>query len=59
MSFVDFTTPAVQLANEATAKDAAKEYDEALPLYLRSIEFFMTAIKRMYISIQSFRISLS
>lgn len=48
MSFVDFTTPAVQLANEATEKDSAKEYDEALKLYLRSIEFFMTAIKRVW-----------
>lgn len=45
MSFVDFTTPAVQLANEATVKDEAKEYDEALRLYMRAIETFMTAIK--------------
>lgn len=49
MSFVDFVTPAMNYAKEATIHDEKKNYEEAYKLYLKSIDFFMTAMKRMII----------
>jgi vacuolar protein-sorting-associated protein 4 len=45
MAYVDFLTPAIKLANEAAAKDELKDYAEAYKLYIKAIDFFMTAIK--------------
>ncbi|KAL9647645.1 hypothetical protein ABK040_015135 [Willaertia magna] len=45
MSYVDFVTPAIEHAKQAAEQDEAKNYDEAQRLYLKSIDFFMTAIK--------------
>eukprot|EP01027_Heterolobosea_sp_BB2_P020416 GEZU01029132.1.p1 GENE.GEZU01029132.1~~GEZU01029132.1.p1 ORF type:complete len:142 (+),score=41.80 GEZU01029132.1:301-726(+) len=45
MSYVDFVTPAVEYAKQAAQLDEQKSYEEALKLYTKSIEFFMTAIK--------------
>ena len=47
MSFVDFVTPAMNFAKEASIQDEKKNYEEAYKLYLKSIDFFMTAMKRM------------
>lgn len=45
MSYVDFVTPAIEHARQATAADEKKSYDEAQKLYLKAIDFFLTAIK--------------
>jgi len=45
MSYVDFVTPAIQFAKEATILDENKEYDKASKMYLKSIEHFLTALK--------------
>lgn len=45
MSYVDFITPALEHAKIGAAADEAKNYDEAYKAYMKSIEFFMTAIK--------------
>jgi vacuolar protein-sorting-associated protein 4 len=45
MSYVDFVTPAIQHAKEAAALDEKKEYDKAYNMYVKSIDYFMTAIK--------------
>jgi len=45
MSYVDFVGPAVDLAKQAAAYDEAKNYEDAYRTYLKSIDFFMTAIK--------------
>eukprot|EP00906_Rhabdomonas_costata_P035373 RCo049693 len=45
MSYVDFITPAVDLAKSGTTHDEKKEYDEAYKDYLKSIEYFLMAIK--------------
>ncbi len=47
MSYVDFVTPAIQHAKEAATLDEKKEYDKAYNMYVKSIDYFMTAIKRM------------
>jgi len=41
----NFLPRAIQLVSQATEKDNAKEYPEALRLYQLSLEYFMTAIK--------------
>lgn len=45
MSYVDFVQPAIQFAQQAADADEAKKYQEAYRLYMKSIEYFMTAIK--------------
>jgi vacuolar protein-sorting-associated protein 4 len=45
MSYVDFTTPAIEMARQAASLDEAQKYKEALDLYMKSIDHFMTAIK--------------
>lgn len=45
MSYVDFVTPAISYAKEAASLDEQKKYEEAYKLYLKSIDFFMTAVK--------------
>ncbi|KAF0975506.1 hypothetical protein FDP41_005500 [Naegleria fowleri] len=45
MSYVDFVTPAIDHAKQAAEQDEAKNYEEAQRLYLKAIDFFMTAIK--------------
>ncbi|KAL0483137.1 vacuolar protein sorting protein VPS4 [Acrasis kona] len=45
MSYVDFVTPAIEHARQATTADEKKSYDEAQKLYLKAIDFFLTAIK--------------
>ena len=56
MSYVDFVSPAMQFAKQAASKDEAKEYEEAYKLYIKSVEFFMTAIKRKFIVVSCFSI---
>ena len=36
---------AIDLVTQATEKDKAKEYEEALKLYQHSVEYFLHAIK--------------
>lgn len=45
MNFVDFLTPAIQLANQASAYDNAKNYEKAKEYYEKAIEHFITAVK--------------
>eukprot|EP00761_Pharyngomonas_kirbyi_P009273 gb/GECH01009289.1/.p1 GENE.gb/GECH01009289.1/~~gb/GECH01009289.1/.p1 ORF type:complete len:460 (+),score=141.65 gb/GECH01009289.1/:1-1380(+) len=45
MSYVDFVTPAVQHAREAAELDEQEKFQEALNKYMKSIDFFMTAMK--------------
>jgi vacuolar protein-sorting-associated protein 4 len=45
MSDTNFLQKAIQLVQQATEKDNAKEYDEALRLYQLCLEYFMTALK--------------
>lgn len=45
MSYVDFTTPAIEMARSAATLDEQSKYKEALELYMKSIDHFMTAIK--------------
>lgn len=40
-----FLDKAIELAREATDLDKAEKYEEALPLYQRSIEYFLSAMK--------------
>ncbi len=40
-----FLQKAINIVQQATEKDAAKEYQEALRLYQLSLEYFMTALK--------------
>jgi vacuolar protein-sorting-associated protein 4 len=40
-----FLDKAIELAREATDLDKAEKYEEALPLYLRSIEYYISAMK--------------
>jgi vacuolar protein-sorting-associated protein 4 len=40
-----FLQKAINLVQEATNKDNAKQYDEALRLYQQSLEYFMAALK--------------
>lgn len=53
MSYVDFVQPAIQFAQQAAEADEQKKYEEAWKLYTKSIEYFMTAIKRMYLKLKS------
>eukprot|EP01080_Neovahlkampfia_damariscottae_P010180 gene10180-2600_t len=45
MSYVDFVSPAIQIAKDAATADEKKEYKEAYGLYLKAIDHFMMAIK--------------
>lgn len=45
MAYVDFLGSAIKFANEAASADEAKNYEEAYKLYIKSIDYFMTAIK--------------
>eukprot|EP00759_Apiculatamorpha_spiralis_P045713 PhF_6_TR4252/c0_g1_i1/m.5751/K12196/VPS4; vacuolar protein-sorting-associated protein 4 len=45
MSYIDFTSKAVDIFKKAAAHDEKKEFDEAYKWYLESIDVFMTAIK--------------
>jgi len=45
MSEGSFLQKAIQLVQQATEKDAAKDYQEAFRLYQLSLEYFMTALK--------------
>lgn len=45
MSYVDFLTPAINQAKQATIADENKQYEKALSLYMKSINTFMVAIK--------------
>eukprot|EP00039_Didymoeca_costata_P023448 m.7148 g.7148 ORF g.7148 m.7148 type:complete len:452 (+) comp3653_c0_seq1:81-1436(+) len=40
-----FLDKAIELAREATDLDKAEKYEEALPLYQRAIEYFLSAMK--------------
>jgi vacuolar protein-sorting-associated protein 4 len=45
----NFLPKAIALVQQATEKDNAKEYEEALRLYQISLEYFMTALKCLFI----------
>lgn len=45
MSESSFLQKAISLVQQATEKDAAKDYQEAFRLYQLSLEYFMTALK--------------
>lgn len=45
MADCNFLQKAIQLVQQATEKDNAKEYEEAFRLYQISLEYFMTALK--------------
>lgn len=45
MSYVDFTTPAIEMAKQATTLDEQQKYKEALDLYTKSVDHFLTAMK--------------
>jgi len=45
MSYIDFITPAIDHAKDGASFDEQKKYDDAYKSYMKSIEFFMTAIK--------------
>ena len=49
MSYIDFITPAINLAREAAEFDEQKNYKKAYEKYLKSVEHFMTAIKRFFL----------
>ena len=45
MADANFLQKAIALVQQATEKDAAKDYAEAFRLYQLSLEYFMTALK--------------
>lgn len=45
MADCNFLQKAISIVQQATEKDAAKEYAEAFRLYQLSLEYFMTALK--------------
>jgi vacuolar protein-sorting-associated protein 4 len=45
MSGVNFIQKATEIVQQATEKDKASQYEEALRLYQHGLEYFMTAIK--------------
>lgn len=40
-----FFPKGVELVQQAIKKDEAKQFDSALPLYTRAIEYFLTGLK--------------
>eukprot|EP00762_Andalucia_godoyi_P001060 ANDGO_02124.mRNA.1 Vacuolar protein sorting-associated protein 4 len=45
MSYVDFLTPALEVAKKAVEADEAEKYKDAYDLYLQAAEHFMVAIR--------------
>lgn len=45
MSGNTFIPQAVEIVKQAIEADGAGEYEKALPLYRRSLEYFMTGLK--------------
>jgi len=45
MADSNFLQKAITIVQQATEKDNAKEYSEALRLYQLALEYFMTALK--------------
>lgn len=45
MSGTNFLEKATEIVRQATAEDSKENYEEALRLYMNSLEYFMAAIK--------------
>ncbi len=50
MADSNFLQKAIALVQQATEKDNAKEYGEALAKYQLALEYFMTALKCIFFS---------
>jgi hypothetical protein len=51
MADCNFLSKAISIVQQATEKDAAKEYAEAFRLYQLSLEYFMTALKCKFLCV--------